>query len=96
MPEVAPVYVESSSPPSSYAIADVYEGQPGAWGRVLVSTAQRGLFILPGLWLARVRGPQLLIGSITGSVTITLALFGFYGLRRYGVFRSQNRNGRVV
>ena len=100
MPEASqdPVacYVDSGSPPSSYAIADVYEGKPGAWGRVFIGTAQRSLFILPGLWLVKIRGPQLFTGAVAGSVAITIALFGFYGLRRRGVFRGQDRYGRMI
>lgn len=89
-------YVGAGSPPSSYAIADVFEGKPGAWGRTTIGTGQRSLFILPGLWVAGIRGPKLFTGAVAGSVCITLALFGFYALRRRGVFRGQDRYGRMI
>lgn len=95
MPQVAQ-YVDAGSPPSSYAIADVYEGRPGAVGRVLIGTGQRSLFILPGLWVAGIKGPKLVTGALAGSAAITLALFIFYGLRRRGVMRGQDRFGRVT
>ena len=42
----------------------------------------RTTFILPGLYLAGVRGKKLFLGGLFGSLTITTALFVFYGLRR--------------
>ncbi len=80
-------YIDPNSPPSSYAVASVYEGDPGAWPRVLTATAMRTFFVLPGLAAAGVRGRQLLLGSLFGSVGITAALFALYGLKRAGVVK---------
>lgn len=89
-------YVDNGSPPSSYAISDVYEGVPGAWGRVLVTTAQRSLFIFPGLLLAGIRDKRLVYGAVGGSISITCALLIFYGLRKKGIMRAQAPNGQMV
>lgn len=75
-------YIAPGSPPSSYAVAAVYEGDPAGWLWVGGGTFARSLFILPGLYLAGVRGKRLFLGSLLGSVTISTALFVFYGLRR--------------
>lgn len=80
-------YVDPSSPPSSYAVASVYEGDPGAWPRVATGTLTRAFFILPGLALAGIRGRNLIVGSALGSVGITVALFALYGLKRAGVMK---------
>ena len=53
-----PAYVEPQAPPSSYAIADVLESKPGAFGRTAKLTGIRALVIAPGLFLGGVRGPQ--------------------------------------
>lgn len=74
-----------NSPPSSYAVASVYEGDPGAWPRVVTATAMRAFFVAPGLAVAGIRGKKLLVGSLAGSVGITAALFALYGLKRAGV-----------
>jgi len=75
-------YVDQQSPPSSYAIAGALEGEPGAWGRVFLVTALRAVCIAPGLYLGGVRGRQIATGSAMAAVTITVALFGLYGLKR--------------
>lgn len=80
-------YVDPNSPPSSYAVAAVYEGEPGSWAKVATATAMRAFFICPGLAIAGVRGRQLVYGSLLGSCGITAALFALYGLKRAGVMR---------
>lgn len=77
-----PHYIEPKSPPSSYAIAGVLEGERGAWGKVLVGTAQRSAFLAPGLALAGVRGERLVSASLLGSLSITASLFVLYAGRR--------------
>jgi hypothetical protein len=77
-------YVDPNSPPSSYAVAAVYEGDPSGWPKVVTATALRTGFVLPGLALAGIRGRQLLLGSLLGSVGITAALFILYGVKRSG------------
>lgn len=76
------VLVEEGSPPSSYAIADLVQGKPGSLGRTASLTAQRAFFIVPGLYVAGIRGTQLLTGSIYGSAGITLWLVGLYTLKK--------------
>lgn len=83
MPESAvDSYVAQKSPPSSYAIAGAIEGEPGAWGRVLLVTAARAFCIAPGLYLGGIRGRQIVTGSVGAAVTITGMLFALYGLKR--------------
>jgi hypothetical protein len=77
------IAVEAESPPSSYAIADLVSGKPGAFGRTAGLTALRGAFILPGLYAAGVRDRQLLTGALYGSVGITLWLMGLYAMKRH-------------
>ena len=86
------------SPPSTYAIARVYEGDPGGWPAVAFGTLQRSLFLLPGLWVAGVRGQRFWLGGLLGSASITASLFVLYGLRRAQVVApwepEQPRTGR--
>lgn len=76
------IEVEAESPPSSYAIADLVAGKPGALGRTLSLTAQRAIFIVPGLYVAGIRDRKLFTGSIYGSIGISLWLVGLYALKR--------------
>lgn len=86
MPEVQqPSYVETQSPPSSYAIAAAIDGEPGAWGRVLTVTLARAFIIFPGLYLGGIRGKHLLTGSLAASSTITAMLFGMYAAKKGGL-----------
>lgn len=80
--------VEQNAPPSSYAVAAVLDGQSGAIIRLVGLTALRGIFIMPGLWLAsKVLRTDLdtmdVVGlSFTGSLTISLGMLGYYAIRR--------------
>jgi len=80
-------YLAPKSPPSSYAVAGVLEGERGAWGRVLTGTLQRSLFIAPGLAAAGVRDEQLVRGSLFSSLSITGFIFVTYILRKKGMVR---------
>jgi len=73
--------VENESPPSSYAIADLVAGEPGALSRTLSLTLQRAFFVAPGLYVAGIRDRQLLLGSFYGSIGISLWLVGLYSLK---------------
>jgi hypothetical protein len=84
-------YIERDSPPTSYDVAAVLENQPGGWGRVATGTAQRALFLVPGIALAGVRGGQLAGAALLGSMTITAWLFLLYSLRRKGYVKSWRR-----
>ena len=75
-------YVKPQSPPSSYAVAGVLDGEPGAWPRVFTGSAQRAVVIVPGLWLAGIRGRQLATGALYASATITTFLFVLYSLKK--------------
>lgn len=76
------VPVEAQSPPSTYAIAAVVDGEPRAWPRVAYLTAMRAAMIWPGLQLAGIRGRDALAGAAVGSVTITLLLLANYSLKQ--------------
>lgn len=66
-----------NAPPSSYAVYDIVVGTPGALPRVLVLTALRSVFIVPGLYLAGVRGWGRVLGAAgLASVGITLGMMG--------------------
>lgn len=80
-------YIDPNSPPSSYAVASVYEGDPNGWARVATATLMRAFFVAPGLAIAGVRGKKLVLGAVLGSAGITGALFVLYGLKRAGVMR---------
>jgi hypothetical protein len=79
-------YVDRNSPPSSYAVASLLEGEPGAIGRVVEATFLRTLFVIPGLYAATpLRGKQLLTAALAGSASITLSLMIYYMLRKNGL-----------
>lgn len=82
VPRSNPLYVESQAPPSSYAIADMIEGKPGALPRVAKLTALRSVFLVPGLYVAGIRGVTLLRSAGFGSVSLSLYLLGLYSLRK--------------
>lgn len=78
----SPLYVEAQAPPSSYAIADMIEGKPGALPRAIKFTALRSVFLVPGLYAAGIRGTTLLKGAGLGSVGLSLYLLGLYSVRK--------------
>jgi len=78
----AMAYLEHNAPPSSHAIADALEREPGAWPRVLRLTLWRSAVLSPGLFLAGIRGWRLAGGAVLGSGAITAGLFVYYGRRR--------------
>jgi hypothetical protein len=80
-------YLAPKSPPSSYAVAGVLEGERGAWNRVAFGTLQRSLFIAPGLAMAGIRGGELVKGSLYSSLSITGFIFLTYILRKKGIIR---------
>ena len=86
----SPLYVEAQAPPSSYAIADMIEGKPGALPRVVKLTALRSVFLIPGLFAAGIRGTTLLKGAALGSVSLSVYLLGLYSVRKRR-YRSRRR-----
>ncbi len=76
------VEIEAQSPPSTYAIAAVIDGDPNAWGRVAYLTAIRAAMIWPGLRLAGIKGRDAMAGAAMGSAFITLLLLADYSFKR--------------
>ena len=73
--------VAPKSPPSTYPIAALLDGEQGAGWRVASLTVQRAFFIGTGLWLAGIRDRKLLVGSLTASATVTFWIMGAYLLK---------------
>lgn len=74
--------VELQSPPSTYAIADLLDGRPGAGVRVADLTLQRALLIGSGLFLAGFRDRELLKGAISASMAVTAWIALDYAIQR--------------
>lgn len=73
--------VEQQSPPSTYAIAALLDGEPGAAQRVAVLTLQRAVIVGLGLWAVGIRGGSLTRGALAGSAAITAWIAAGYALR---------------
>lgn len=78
------VPIKEGAPPSSYAIADWVEGEPGALRRVTVLTAKRVAFIWPGVFVySRLLdremgiGKQIILSTLV-SYSITGGLYLYY------------------
>lgn len=80
--------LENGSPPSSYAVVSVLDGEPGSFMRLIGLTFLRGCFILPGLWVAarvtkvELTSIQLVSLSFAGSATISAGMVAYYWIRR--------------
>lgn len=80
--------VQDGSPPSSYAVVGVLDGERGAILRLVGLTILRGIFIAPGLWISAklfrvdIEPMQLLALSVGGSATISVGMIGYYAVRR--------------
>lgn len=70
--------------PSSQSVLSVIRGEPGGWGKVLLSTSLRTLLIVPGMWFAGGKGWKLWAGAGAASTTITIFLFFWYAAQEYG------------
>lgn len=78
--------VGRGSPPSTYAIQALLEGEEGSVGRVMESTLLRTVFVIPGIYLAtRLRGKELVTVSFAASASITLSLMVFYLAKKNGL-----------
>lgn len=66
--------IPASSPPSTYAIADLIDQKPGSLGRVAALTFQRALWIGIGLYLAGIRGQKLKQAAFVASATLTTVI----------------------
>ncbi len=66
-----------ASPPSTYAIQALLEGQKGALWRVGKTTTRTAL-IAPGLYLAGLRGRDLVRATAYASLSITAGLVLYY------------------
>lgn len=86
--EGAPDTGERGSPPSSYAVLAVLEGQNGSVLRLLGLTLLRGVFVIPGIWLASrlarvdMEPWQLLVMGLAGSATISAGMLAYYFVRQ--------------
>lgn len=72
--------MEQGAPPSKYAVAALLDGEPGATGRVIASTAKRMLLIAPGLWAVGLRDKELLKSTAAASISITVGLIAYYAI----------------
>lgn len=87
-PRVQPKGVADGSPPSSYAVVDVLDGRQGSILRLIGLTMLRGVFIVPGLWVAAkltrvdLELRDLLALSFAGSATISVGMLGYYWIVR--------------
>lgn len=70
--------------PSSQSVLSVIRGEPGGWGKVLLSTSLRTLLIVPGMWFAGGKGWKLWAGAGAASATITIFLFFWYAAQEHG------------
>lgn len=66
--------IEPKSPPSTYAIAALVDGEQGALLRVAELTAVRAAMIGVGLWFAGLRHRQLVAASASASLAVTVIL----------------------
>tara|TARA_Y100000310_G_scaffold135227_1_gene134104 strand:+ start:918 stop:1196 length:279 start_codon:yes stop_codon:yes gene_type:complete len=76
--------VQQKSPPSTYAIAALMDGEPKSVRRVAGLTLERAFFLGTGLFLSGLRGRQLIKSSVLASTAITAWIIGDYALRRRG------------
>ena len=68
------------SPPSDYAVLAVVEGQDGAVWDLAGLTLLRSTLISPGLYLAGLRGKDLVKASLAASASISAALLVWYAV----------------
>jgi len=88
-------FVERESPPTSYAIAALLNGEPDGPFRLVKGILQRTIFIAPGLWVSGIREPkQLLLSTIVTSTSVSLFLIAFFALQRQGVIDFDSRTGK--
>lgn len=79
---------QRGEPPSTYAVLGVIEGDRGAVLRLAGLTVLRGVFIVPGVFIAsrlakvEMTPMQLMVTSFGGSATISLGMIAYYGIRK--------------
>jgi hypothetical protein len=87
-------FVPPQSPPTSYAIAGMLNGEPDGFFRVVKGMVQRTAFIAPGLWIAGIRDPkQLVKTSLITSTSISALLIALFAMERAKVIEI-DRNGQ--
>ena len=72
--------MKRGSPPSSYAVLAVVEGQDGAVWDLATLTLLRSTFVLPGLYAVGLRGKDLVKASVAASASISAALLVWYAI----------------
>lgn len=83
-PQRVPTLQGPGQLPSSASVLSVLNREPGGWTKVALSTALRGLLIMPGIAVGGLRGWRMVGAAALGSATITTFLFVFYGARMDG------------
>jgi hypothetical protein len=78
-------FVEPKSPPSTYAIAGLLDGEPGSLYRTIEVTALRAFFIGTGLYVSGLRGAPLLRGALMASAGVTGWLLLDYSAQMKGL-----------
>ena len=76
--------VQEKSPPSTYAIAALMEGEPGSGVRAVGLTIERAVVLATGLYVAGFRGRDLWRGALYGSGSITAWISLDYWLKHRG------------
>ena len=76
--------VQKKSPPSTYAIAAMMEGEPGSKARAVGLTVERAAILATGLYVAGFRGRSLIRGALFGSGAITAWISLDYWLKHRG------------
>lgn len=69
---------ERAAPPSVYAVQAFLEGQNGAVLRMAKATAMRTIVIAPGLYVAGLRGKDLVRATAYSAMSITAGLLLYY------------------
>ena len=69
---------ERAAPPSVYAVQAFLEGQDGALFRMAKATAMRTVVIAPGLYVAGLRGRDLVRATAYSALSITVGLVLYY------------------
>ena len=75
LPSLGDATPPANAPPSSYAVYDLAAGVPGSALRVAGLTLVRSAFIVPGLYLAGVRGWKVLWAALAASTTISAGMY---------------------
>ena len=65
-------------PDSVFATERLAKGEYEVIPSLLKNAFKRAIFILPGLYVADIRGKELVLGSVLGSLGVSLSLVGYF------------------